>query len=243
MTDPVSHDERRSPSELFDWFGRTLPALGVAVVTLERVGKMGAFKGGSVSDAVQDVTQRARSKHEAYGFGFWEFALSETGRVSPEVRRALVSNALRHSPLQESSFQELPTPLFLDEGGAGAYEELPDGLIVSLLSQVRLVGGEVAHIPMLDFSVRSGASGLEVAAEAIHALGLKGTLFGSGRSYHFYGADVVNESTYRTLLARAQLLSPIVDARWISHQLIDGMFRLRVSTAKTAQRHVLALEM
>jgi hypothetical protein len=64
----------------------------------------------------------------------------------------------------------------------------------------------------------------------MHALGLRGLLFESGRSFHFYGADPVTLPDLVSILGRAQLLSPIVDSRWVSHQLIDGRCALRIST-------------
>jgi hypothetical protein len=90
------------------------------------------------------------------------------------------------------------------------------------------------HLPMLDMGAPVG-TGAPACVDALAALGLSGQLYESGRSYHFIANRPVSPDEFRALLARAQLLSPIVDARWVAHQLIDGRAGLRIST--DAVRH------
>jgi hypothetical protein len=55
-------------------------------------------------------------------------------------------------------------------------------------------------------------------------------LVNSGRSYHFYGDRLLTTSKWREVLLRASLLAPIVDGRWITHQLLQGYAALQVSS-------------
>ena len=83
---------------------------------------------------------------------------------------------------------------------------------------------------MLDMGLPVGPESRDACVNAVSALGVGGLLLQSGRSYHFIGNQPLGQRELTRFLARAQLLSPIVDARWASHQLIDGQCGLRIST-------------
>jgi hypothetical protein len=120
---------------------------------------------------------------------------------------------------------------FIERLSSGEYENLPPRDLVSFYSPVEVIGNEQhIHLPLLDLGVKPGPDGQTASIDALHALGLRGLLFESGRSYHFYGADPVSPPDLVAILGRAQLLSPIIDSRWVSHQLIDGRCGLRIST-------------
>jgi hypothetical protein len=211
-----------------------LPALlrqaHIETVELDVLHRRTSFQGGEVSAQAQKITDPAREEHRRRGFGFWEFVLAESGSTDSQTRLGLINGALRHNS-DEAIRVRLDREVFIERLGAGEYENLPPRDLVSFYSPVHIAGDERRlHLPLLDLGVKPGLGAQSLALDAMNALGLSGLLFESGRSYHFYGAQPVPQSELVALLARAQLLSPIVDSRWVSHQLIDGRCGLRIST-------------
>lgn len=211
-----------------------LPALlrkaRIETVELDVLHRRPSFQGGEVSSHAQSITDPARDEHRARGFGFWEFVLAQAVTTDSETRCALLDAALRHNS-DEAIRLRLGREEFVALLSAGEYENLPPRDLVSFYSPVEVAGDEQRlHLPLLDLGVKPGTDGEASAIDALHALGLRGLLFESGRSYHFYGADPVTQPHLVAILGRAQLLSPIIDSRWVSHQLIDGRCGLRIST-------------
>ncbi len=211
-----------------------LPALlrhaCVEVVELDVLHRRPSFRGGEVSVQAQSITDPARDEHKRRGFGFWEFVLAEAVTADSQTRRGLLKGALRHNSA-EAIRVRLEREEFIERLGAGEYEDLPPRELVSFLSSVEVAGdNRRLHLPLLDLGVQCSPHGQAAAVDAMEALELSGLLFESGRSYHFYGSEPVAQPDLVSILARAQLLSPIVDSRWVSHQLIDGTCGLRIST-------------
>ncbi|MDO9439933.1 MAG: hypothetical protein Q7T73_03490 [Beijerinckiaceae bacterium] len=202
----------------------------IETVELDVLHRRRSFRGGEVSPRAQTITDPARDEHRARGFGFWEFVLAEAVMTDSETRQGLIEGALRHNSA-ESIRVQLGREEFIEQLAAGEYENLPARDLVSFYSTVAVAGtAQRMHLPLLDLGVKPGPDGQASAVDAMRALNLRGLLFTSGRSYHFYGAEPVTQGKLVALLAQAQLLSPIVDSRWVSHQLIDGRCGLRIST-------------
>ncbi|HCB02854.1 MAG TPA: hypothetical protein DEQ43_01065 [Nocardioides bacterium] len=211
-----------------------LPALlrqaRVEKIELDVLHRRPSFQGGEVSPLAQSITKTARDEHRSRGFGFWEFVLSKAVTTDPDTRGALLDAALRHNS-DEAIRMRLAREEFIDRLSSGEYENLPPRDLVSFYSSVQVAGEpQSMHLPLLDLGVKTGPDGEASAIAALHALELRGLLFMSGRSYHFYGSDPVTAPELTAILGRAQLLSPIIDSRWVSHQLIDGRCGLRIST-------------
>ena len=206
-----------------------LGAAGITHVQLDVLTRRDSFKGAEVSTRAQEVTGPAREEHRRRGFGFWEYVLSATYDVDTDTRRALMDGALRHN-----SSETIQTQLTLSEFNRSlsdrAFTGLPERTIISLTSHVEASTGRSWHLPMLDMGAPVGSVGAAACVDALTGLGMSGQLYESGRSYHFIADRPVSPDDFRVVLARAQLLSPIVDARWIAHQLIDGRAGLRIST-------------
>lgn len=206
-----------------------LEAAGIKNVQVDVLTRRDSFKGGEVSTRAQEVTGSAREEHRRRGFGFWEYVLSASYDVDTDTRRALIDGALRHN-----SSETIQTQLSLSEFKGSlshqAFMGLPERTIISLTSHVDTSTGRSWHLPMLDMGAPLGAYGAAACVDALTRLGMSGQLYESGRSYHFIANRPVSPAQFRILLARAQLLSPIIDARWIAHQLIDGRAGLRIST-------------
>lgn len=219
---------------------RYLPTLleraGVKTVQMDVLTKGPSFKGGMVSTRAQEITGAARDEHRLRNFGFWEYALSAAIDSDPETRAGLIGGALRHSETSPDNMR-MSLSEFTDSMRSQRFNELPARTIVSLTSSVSIDSNSASawHLPLLDFGAPVSAAGQAACLDALQGLGMTGLLFNSGKSYHFYANQVLSERENWKFLARAQLLSPIVDARWISHQILDGRAALRISTDK--ERH------
>jgi hypothetical protein len=100
---------------------------------------------------------------------------------------------------------------------------------VAVCSRVRLASGADAHIPMLDFRCPVSDSNSAAILQLLKQLGqVAGLLVASGRSYHYYGISLYDEPQWLEFMAKALLLRPITDDRFIAHRLIDGQCRLRI---------------
>lgn len=224
-------------SDLSTYLPPLLAEAGVSGVQVATVHKEPSFHGGTFSEAAKEITSAARTEHLERGFGFWEYALRAAVDADNPTRRYLLDGALRHTG-GENDLQDLTLVEFVEALRARRYDELPERTIVSLTSlvQTRESAKGRWHLPMLDLGARASEQGRQSVLEALEILGLRGLVFTSGRSYHFYGSQPLREPEMWKLLGRAQLLSPIIDARWISHQLIDGRCGLRISTDQ--ERHL-----
>lgn len=55
----------------------------------------------------------------------------------------------------------------------------------------------------------------------------------SGRSYHYYGCELLSEEEWIVFLGKSLLMSGYTDDRYIGHQLVDGHCVLRLSSRKS----------
>lgn len=214
---------------LRDHLPSLLTVAGIEYIRLDVLVRRDSFRGAEVSERAQELTAPAREEHRRRGFGFWEFVLATTYDTDGDTRRGLMNGALRHNSEDVITIQ-MAVDDFNDALSAGCFESVPERFLVSLTSVVETTAGEASHLPMLDMGAPVGPAGAAACVDALKVLGLTGHLYESGRSYHFIADRPVSPDDFRVVLARAQLLSPVVDARWIAHQLIDGRAGLRVST-------------
>jgi hypothetical protein len=82
---------------------------------------------------------------------------------------------------------------------------------------------------MLDFSQAAAARALQLVKGVVETIGLTGYILESGRSYHFYGEQLLDDSQWLRFLAESLLFGPVVDRRWVAHQLIESASALRIS--------------
>jgi hypothetical protein len=222
-----------SRADLAKYLPGLLETAGVARVEIDVLTKRPSFHGTDVSERAREVTGPAREEHQRRHFGFWEFVLSAAVDVDRQTRRGLLEGALRHFS-GESIRMTMEVAEFTTSLRAGQFSALPARTIVSLCSPVDRKASpgdvEVWHLPMLDLGVPVSPEGETAAVDALESLNLSGLLFDSGKSYHFFNESLITRNELWNLIGRAQLLAPIVDSRWASHQLIDGWCSLRIST-------------
>jgi hypothetical protein len=155
------------------------------------------------------------------GIRFWEAMLRVLAKEGASTKE-LIAEVFYHQPNRDY--------LYVDRADIRTFSPKLNGGAIALNSKVLLHDGSSRHLSLLDFKIRSGPQALQLAENCISALGLRGFLLDSGRSYHFIGVDPVTESALLELLAKFVLLHPIADAAWAAHQSIERSASLRVSS-------------
>lgn len=200
----------------------------VRVVVTERPPRAQRRLDHSARDQVS--VELARELRSETGMPFWHALFTVGERSSTGVSTEVIRSALLHRDPRASGVIEVTrddsTPLNLVKMAI----PLRGTSSLSLLSEVVLPNGRSAYLPMLDFSTKSRSAGGEATVRAaVGGLGLQGMIVSSGRSYHFYGRRLIDRAEQLDMWAQALLLTPIVDERWIAHQMRAQVAALRVS--------------
>ncbi|MEK7503061.1 MAG: hypothetical protein AAB556_01295 [Patescibacteria group bacterium] len=96
------------------------------------------------------------------------------------------------------------------------------------ISKVKTKNG-IFHVPLLDLDIPVDENGIEKIKEISLGLGIEhAAILNSGRSYHFWGLELLSDEEWRKFMYRALILDKI-DRRWVGHRLIDGQANLRIS--------------
>jgi hypothetical protein len=187
-------------------------------------------------EKLQPLISKALKLRQDYGVSFWMalmyIAELDDHQLPPELLRA----ASFHQPMANAETRTVATEsITADTIRAWAATTSP-GRILVLSSKIVLPGNRAVHIPMLDFRVRSSLGNQRTAELVISQLNAAGWLLDSGQSYHFYGAQLLADDQLRTFLTRALFFTPIVDYRWIAHQLLENACALRIAPGGHAQK-------
>lgn len=101
---------------------------------------------------------------------------------------------------------------------------------LAVTSRMKLLNSKrVLHIPMMDFSCDASLENLEKVQKFLKKIGQRGVVLFSGRSYHYYGIDLLSKKDWLIFLGRCLLFTSYTDSRHIGHRLIDGYASLRIS--------------
>ena len=176
------------------------------------------------------LIEQARAARLAKGTPFWHalFLLGEEGPGGVPVD--IVRSALYHQDPSDDHSEFVSVDRALPDTVTRLASEVVGKAALAIDSRVRLPNDEIKYIPMLDFSVKSEMhGGSSTARTCVEALGEPGWLVSSGRSFHFYGSRLVSATEQLDFWAKALLLTPIVDERWIAHQIRGGRAALRIS--------------
>jgi hypothetical protein len=161
---------------------------------------------------------------------FPHLALAEGKHLELFADRALIHF---HGPRAEEYL--LSSEDLAGDGIGNLIERLPSEHGLTVCSDVRLASGTTLHIPMMDFLCSPSDANENLVISLVRRLEQpRGLLANSGNSYHFYGCNLFENDEWRRFLARALLLSPITDPRYIAHRLMDGFCNLRIVDRKTS---------
>lgn len=182
--------------------------------------------------ANEDLIEQARTIRAAQKIPFWH-ALFIAGELSSDgVSTDILRSALYHQDLGQHRALEFVVSEETPRQLADLVRRTPlhgrDSIAIQ--SRVTLPDGDDRYLPMLDFTSKSdrpGSAGTVQAAAEV--LGTAGILCSSARSFHFYGRSLVTREEQLEFWARALLLTPIVDERWIAHQMRAQVGLLRFS--------------
>lgn len=156
----------------------------------------------------------------------------------------IIAAAVQHDRRQENRIR---STFDRDQLSAKTLEELRDqrpGWTLAVSSRVTTKRGERLHLPLMDFQCPISERNLDVVVTALALIGLyTGAVVESGRSYHYYGFNLLTLDAWLEFLGGCLLLSPIIDARYIGHRLLDKecVLRLSPSPGKTQQPRVVRI--
>lgn len=102
----------------------------------------------------------------------------------------------------------------------------------ALSSVCKISDGSEKYIPLMDFRVSPSKENLVKVMALVKAIGVSGAILKSGKSYHFFGFELLSKDENISFLGKCVLLAPITDARYIGHRLIDGSSDLRITTSE-----------
>lgn len=179
---------------------------------------------------VQRHSDAALHLRKQYGIPFWQAVLlcadGAGEAVDEDILRAALyhrrDNGLKHPRKVMNDDTTLSMLLDLDRS-------IGENQSLVLSSEVITHEGAILHIPMIDFRLSVGAEHALTATRAVATLNQGGYLLRSGQSYHFYGDNLFTAEELTQFLARTLFLTPLVDHRWVAHQLMEGRCGLRIS--------------
>ena len=179
----------------------------------------------------QAIIANAKALRETSRLPFWEaLMLSCFGEHRDYIRL-----------LGEASFHQSPRDSLMrisrDEVLAGSLAELsiaqPPGHHLSFSSRIETDALGVRNLPLLDFHCPESTENDRLVSAVCRQLFRRRTLvLSSGESYHALGLDTLGKNAFRDFLTRSLLFAPIVDARYVAHQLLEGACALRLSQSK-----------
>ncbi|MDS0133607.1 MULTISPECIES: hypothetical protein [unclassified Amycolatopsis] len=221
-------------------------ALGVLeALSEERIKKLTLFEvdpkpagrspGLGKSPEIQEFVPQALELRENFNIPYWMsifFVATNSGKEIPEK---VLDSATFHVETSTQKKVEIATSSDLVKEIDATIALLPADYSLMVSSKVLTVEDEYKHVPMLDFRLKSTHSNHSVVSNVVRRLGLPGVVLDSGRSYHFYGASLITDTELTQFLAKALLFTPLVDYRWIAHQLLEGACALRVSPGGAEQ--------
>lgn len=177
-----------------------------------------------------DVIQSGLRLREEIGLSFWDATLLFVSS-HPVTAGTVLKHATRHNS-QDMDHTVVARQDCTESHLRKLVGQLANGQILAVSSKVQTANNHFKHIPMLDFHCRESESNLCVVKTVISQLGLSGFIAKSGGSYHFYGSDLIVERELIEILGKSLLFSPIVDHRWIGHQIVERACGLRISPGK-----------
>lgn len=97
---------------------------------------------------------------------------------------------------------------------------------------------EMLHFPMLDFECIVSVTNQSRVEDFVRIIG-NGLILESGRSYHYYGFNLLTHSEWIKFMARALLFTGFTDCRHIGHRILSGEARLRIAKIEGSNRYLM----
>lgn len=174
-----------------------------------------------ISDSVfkTELLTYIQNRVSSDGIPFWDAALTYISNHSDQWEE-IVSNADHHN--------KITTDFWIQANTIKDWTE-EKRKNIGINSLIRTNDRGMLHLPMLDFHISISTRNTNIVRQICGQLGFnKGFILNSGNSYHFIGKQLIKEEKLLDMLSRALLYGPIVDTRWIAHQLIERSCTLRI---------------
>ena len=173
----------------------------------------------------QSLISAALERRENTAIPFWQ-SLMITIQNDEQIPDDLLDAALFHQNLSHACNLSRKD---LMHGMLDAYASR--GPVTSLDSCLKLTSKD-AHLPFLDFRVQPSDSNERLVEAICQRLLPDGfVILTSGRSYHACGVVLQNSADRIEFLGRSLLFAPIVDDRYVAHQLMQSSSALRISSS------------
>lgn len=180
-----------------------------------------------VGTSEQELIRTALEIKNNVGVPFWEALCVACLRCS-EVSESVLDAILLHLGAGEE--KELTRADVLSGGLSREAKWSRRHGGVGLLSAVDLDCGERLHLSFLDFHCEVSEANARLASRISERLFPEGYLIlDSGDSFHAAGIELMTAEERVHRLGRALLFSPIVDANYIAHQLMQESSSIRIS--------------
>lgn len=144
---------------------------------------------------------------------------SRKNALIPQLRTPLMPQLLFHDTCKETlnlTWNEI-TVKKIKQIMADLHNE---DLVLGVLSKVKMKG-KTLHMPMIDFSCNQSAESIGKIEWLLQLIGQKeGVILSSGRSYHYYGANLMDKKEWFNFLGDCGL-SGLVDERYVFHRFKD----------------------
>jgi hypothetical protein len=179
----------------------------------------------SMTNVERELIERANRMRQGTGVPFWE-ALFATCAVEERCTDPIVAAAFFHNG------QGIAQHVSREQIEAGILEIAARDARRTVALGSRLAGAKdsLGHVNFLDLHCDLSAGNHAVAHRVCrHVMPQGFLLLDSGGSYHACSATVVPDGGRIQLLATALLASPIVDARYVAHQLMQNSSSIRIS--------------
>lgn len=153
---------------------------------------------------------------------FWDCVMASTFTL-PEISDDVFAEALVHTDnihvftVKGDSIAQI----------ADIIEKSEDNLAVNSFLECK--NSIRYHLCLLDFHIPFSKKSTDIVKKILSAVEISGYILCSGKSYHFYGDQILNQEDYFELLTKLLLISPVIDKQWIAHQLLRKRAFLRVT--------------
>jgi len=147
-------------------------------------------------------------------------------------------------PSQINIIFDVPASTVTDGWTLNMLNTLASNEDVTLNSNITLADGTTLHIPMIDFLTPSLNTTLDSLAKLTIKTGIRFETYGSGRSYHAYGSELLTPEAWHKFLGQVLLLHPvqkvdgIVDVRWVGHRILHQHAALRISCNSASYKKI-----
>jgi len=176
------------------------------------------------------IIERAQALRSSTLLPFWEALMLSCFGEARDLARLLQEATFHQS--HADSLIRISREEVLAGRLADLVDEQPAGYHLSFSSRIELVGEETKQLLLLDFHCPQSSENDHLVSNVCSQL-YRGTtmVFTSGQSYHALGVELADEHRFRDFLTRSLLFAPIVDARYVAHQLLEGACALRLSNS------------